>query len=119
MHRALRWGPMSSLEERDATLFGVTEVHGPERVELHLTGELDLSTVDEFEAAFDQVSREARMIVVDMSALGFIDSSGLRALIAISERPRLNGYRITFRGGPGVDRALEITGLLHTLPFED
>lgn len=111
--------PMSSLEERDAALFDVAEIHGPERVELHLTGELDLSSVKEFETAFDRVAREARMIVVDMSELEFIDSSGLRAMIAISERPRLNGYRITFRGGPGVERALEITGLLHTLPFEE
>ena len=110
---------MSSLEERNAALFEVAEVHGPERVQLHLTGELDLSSVEEFEAAFDRVSREARSIVIDMSELGFIDSSGLRALIAISERPRLNGYRITFRGGPGVERALQITGLLHTLPFEE
>jgi anti-anti-sigma factor len=109
---------MSSLEERNTTLFEVAEIHAPERVELHLTGELDLSSVEEFETAFDRVSREARSIVVDMSELGFIDSSGLRALIAISERPRLNGYRITFRGGPGVERALQITGLLHTLPFE-
>src|SRR5687767_6377332 len=108
---------MSSLEERGAAaLFEVIERHGADRVELHLTGELDLASVAEFEAAFDRVSREARMIVVDMSGLAFIDSSGLRAMIGISESPRLNGYRVTFRGGPGVDRAFEITGLRHTLP---
>lgn len=110
---------MSSLEARDASaLFAVEEVRSPERVELRLTGELDLASVGAFTAAFKRASRRARTIVVDMSELDFIDSSGLRALIEISEQPRLNGYLISFRSGPGVERALEITGLRHTLPFE-
>ena len=84
---------MSSLEERGAAaLFEVIERHGADRVELHLTGELDLASVAEFEAAFDRVSREARMIVVDMSGME------IAATMHLSEVPAPTG--VTFLDDP-------------------
>ena len=51
------------------------------------TGELDIASVPDFELSFDAAVEEAPdAIVVDLSQLTFIDSTGLRALLSMSER---------------------------------
>lgn len=46
-------------------------------------GELDIAHAPELEAAIEKLCEEgAREIVVDLSGVAFIDSSGLRALLA-------------------------------------
>ncbi len=73
---------------------------------LELTGELDLAA---FERTRDLLVETGRGdgVVVDLSAVTFIDSSGLRALIEAS-----NEVELTLTGVPApVEKILEITGL--------
>ena len=50
-----------------------------------VAGEVDTSTVDEFHAALvERMSGQPDRILLDMSGVTFIDSIGLRALIAAS-----------------------------------
>lgn len=88
---------------------------------LALYGELDLSTVGE-------VSRElvraeatgASEIVIDLSALHFMDSTGIQLLMEAHARSRADGDRLRLLRGPAeVQRALEICGLDRELPFID
>ena len=86
-----------------------------------LYGELDLGGVVAVEDEIRRVERTAAArIVVDLSALEFMDSTGARTMLQIYARSRANGDRIVFlRGGPSVQRTLEITGLDGGLPFLD
>ena len=84
-----------------------------------LTGEHDLSSVDELREAFDQTS-SARTVLVDLSDTAFIDSAVLGALIASHREATEQGRRWALIVGNGsgaaVRRILELTGLDAVMP---
>jgi len=66
---------------------------------LHLSGELDALTVDELRPTLDELAgRGERPIVVDLSGLRLIDSSGVGALVSLYKRVRENGGHVEFAG---------------------
>ncbi len=71
-----------------------------------LQGELDVYTVGRFSAAVDGVNASAP-VVVDLSGVDLVDSSGLAALIRLSHR-----VRPTLCCSQSLVRLLTITGLL-------
>ncbi len=82
-------------------------------------GELDLATAPLLESAFDAVLEDgdAEMILVDLRALSFMDSTGIHLLLrmyaACEDADRLrviNGSRV-------VERILDITGVRTHLPI--
>jgi len=83
------------------------------------TGELDLATAPVLERAFDGVLRDddEAMIVVDLTELSFMDSTGvallLRMTAACADADRL---RIV-NGTPSVVRVLDLTGVRARLPI--
>jgi anti-sigma B factor antagonist len=84
---------------------------------LSLAGEFDLAGIEQFEAAIDRVeASDPRAIVIDLSALTFMDSSGLRALVMADQRARQAGRRLAIvPGPPPVRRVFEITQLADRL----
>jgi anti-anti-sigma factor len=82
---------------------------------------LDLGGVVALEDEMRRVERTAAaLIVVDLSALEFMDSTGLRTMLQIYARSSTDGNRVVFlRGGPVVQRLFEITGTEGRLPFID
>jgi stage II sporulation protein AA (anti-sigma F factor antagonist) len=61
---------------------------------------------------------DARLIVVDITDVPFVDSSGLRALLHAQARSRENGERLRItEGTPQARRLFELAGVLETLPF--
>ena len=66
-------------------------------VTITVHGEIDLSTADDLDAAIrDAEDTEIGQIVVDLSDLAFLDSSGLSVLLKASVRSREDGNRISF-----------------------
>lgn len=86
-----------------------------------LAGELDLSGARQLEARLDEAEREGTArLVIDLRALSFIDSTGLRLLLQADARARERGCDLVLRPGePGVQRVFEVTGALDVLRFED
>lgn len=82
-------------------------------VHLGLTGEFDLAGLPAFESAIAAVEEdEPATIVIDLSALTFMDSSGLRALVTADERARTAQRRLAIVAGPPtIRRVFEITKL--------
>jgi anti-anti-sigma factor len=85
-----------------------------------VAGELDLSNAHTLQELLDDLDREgAELIVLDLEALEFIDSSGMALLV--NSHKRLNGGSGCLRLIPsrvdGVRRVLAATGLDTTLPF--
>ncbi len=82
---------------------------------LDVIGEIDLATAPHFE---EQVASVAlgTPLVVDMSNVTFMDSTGLRVLIGAHERAEENGGRlaIVVTEGP-VTKLLNITGVAEWL----
>jgi anti-anti-sigma factor len=76
-------------------------------------GELDIATSPGAEAELKRVEADgASLIVLDLRGLTFMDSTGLRLLVAADARARDAGHRLAIVKGPeAVHRVLEITGL--------
>lgn len=65
-------------------------------------------------------STNARRIVLDLSNLDFIDSSGIRLILAADARSRMDGDRLRLvRGRQSVHRVFELTGVAERLRFVD
>ena|SRR5829696_8430788 len=104
-------GPLSIRTERDPAEVWVIEFYG----ELDLAGS---------EVAAKELRRceqtDVEEIIVDLSGLDFIDSSGLGVLVENYKSDRENGNRLRFLQGPApIQRVMELTGLDTVLPFAD
>lgn len=86
-----------------------------------LSGELDLATADGVDAELERAeASDAASIVLDLSGLTFMDSTGVRLLIQAHARSRAHGDRLTLRRGPAaVQRVMELSGVDVLLPFAD
>jgi anti-sigma B factor antagonist len=86
-------------------------------VHLRLTGELDLATSRAFESALARLEADRPPVaIIDLSGLGFIDSTGLSAVMRASQRADDRGGRLAIVRGPAaVHRVFEMTGLDRSL----
>lgn len=96
------------------------EVESDEHLRLVVVeGEIDMASVDEMEKAL--VAEPSRAVVADLSGVGFMDSTGLRGLLAAHDGLAAGGGRLhlVFDDGP-VKRLLDLTGLAdHFSVFPD
>jgi anti-anti-sigma factor len=76
-------------------------------------GEVDLATAPELEASVQEAFGIAPdAVLLDLRALTFIDSSGLRVLVALSNTAREQKARLLLRNVPRhAERVLDLTGL--------
>lgn len=86
---------------------------------IELEGEWDLGQRDATrEAVAQALQRRPECLVLDLSRLSFIDSSGIHALIEAHRRCIEQEIRMVIIPGPrAVQRVFEICGLIELLPF--
>lgn len=86
-----------------------------------LRGELDLSTVNKVQEELRRVEADAPAVVVlDLSKLTFLDSTGLRCLVTADQRARDADRRVVLVRGPDpVQRVFSITRLEERLEMVD
>jgi anti-sigma B factor antagonist len=86
-------------------------------VRVRLTGELDLHTATALSEHLASLTTQVvEAVVVDVSQLTFLDSSGLRALLSARDELQAVGATLTLQGvGGAVERVLGATGLLGLL----
>jgi anti-anti-sigma factor len=93
--------------------------HEADRVILALDGELDMATAEQLQHAIDGLEGET-MVVLDLEQLQFIDSTGLRSVLAVLERCRDRGQQFAVtRGSQQVQRLLGVTGVAKHLRIID
>lgn len=101
--------------------FGVGEIVCGGEHRLTLTGELDLASTPILQGAIASLSAAmngTRAITLDLSGLQFIDSTGLRAILATREFCQANGYEFSLvPGPPHVQCLFEIVKLVDALPW--
>lgn len=103
-------GPLD-VEPSQPSLFRV-EVHTVESYRVAgLSGEIDLSNAADLQRLLNGLVEQGP-VVVDLSGLDFLDSTGLSALIVARRRADRFGTRLGLAGARGaVRKVLEITGL--------
>ena len=86
-------------------------------VEVVLTGELDIATVDEVQERIEAAEAGAPpLLVIDLSRLEFVDSSGVRLALLADDRARAAGRRVAIRLGTGhALRVFQALGLMDKL----
>ena len=84
-------------------------------------GELDLASAWRLERELRRVvASDAREIVLDLSGVEFIDSTGLQPVVHAQARTEHHTKRLMIVPGPdNVQRCFEISGLTSRLPFVD
>jgi anti-anti-sigma factor len=88
---------------------------------LALRGELDLVTAPDVEDTVAALCLDgAQELVLDLREVVFIDSSGLRTVLASMDMCRLHGCELLVIPGSGACRRLfELTGAIDDLPLHE
>jgi anti-sigma B factor antagonist len=86
---------------------------------LQLRGEIDAHSVAVLARHLDPLPGTSVDVVIDLSAVGFVDSSGLRVLVEAHQRAEAEKRRLVLSGSSRpVLRLLEISGLMEYLNVE-
>lgn len=95
----------------------VTQEH--DHVVVEPRGELDMATVGAVEAELKRLHDSGvRTIVLDLSGLTFMDSSGLHLVTRWTQEASRNGFLFELEPGPPqVQRLFELTSVIDELPF--
>lgn len=98
--------------------FDVRVEPGAERATVHARGEIDLAVSPELlQVVRGELARGP--VLLDLEGVRFMDSSGVRALDALTREGERLGTRFEVRPAlhPNVRDVLELTGLLAVLPL--
>jgi anti-anti-sigma factor len=107
--------------EHRGLVFGIDTRRQGAAIHFAVSGELDIATG----AALVEALRTARdsgagLAVVDLEQVGFMDSEGLRALLAAKRMLHSHGFPVALvRASPAVRRIVELTGAQQLLPWDD
>jgi anti-sigma B factor antagonist len=101
--------------------FSVRAGSDPDDYVVAVYGEIDALTAPELMREIERgLAACSETVVVDLTSVRFIDSSGLHALVDAWRRAEQLGKSLRLlRPSPPVHRAFVITGLADRLPFAD
>ncbi len=92
----------------------------PHAVRIKLTGRLDMAGSARIDLGFNAMAGANRGIVVDLSAVTFLASIGIRTLVMGAKTvQRRGGKLILLNPSPDVRQVLEITGITDLMPIMD
>jgi anti-anti-sigma factor len=102
--------PRILLIDTEEVTFGVTKIN--------LRGRLDSAGVQAIETTFGKLARTQSQLIVDLSRVSFIASTGLRTLITASRAVAANGGRMVFlQPEPSVESVLIGSGTDRIVPI--
>jgi anti-anti-sigma factor len=100
-------------------LFDVKTTQEPFGLRVSLSGEIDMSVVEELQQELDKVlddQQAPEVVAIDLREVTFLDSSGLRLVLQLNEKLRSGGRRLVVVMGPRrVAKVFELTGADETL----
>jgi anti-sigma B factor antagonist len=92
-----------------------------ESVRVAPVGELDIATVDKLQAEVTRLRESGfEKIVLDLRGVRFLDSTGLRLVLALDGAARADSHELcVIRGSDVVHRIFEVTQVADRLNFVD
>lgn len=109
------------LDRADLPTFSLSAtVDADGRTTVSVAGEVDIATAEELTAAV-RSGLATGGVVIDLGAVTFMDSAGVRALNTALRDAAESGRELRVADGlqPGVVQVLEMTGMLALLPLGD
>lgn len=102
------------------TQLPITTTTDGREVVVTVSGELDLETGPQLRDALAGILNRADAVLLDLTGVTFVDSTGLQALVATRRRARLSdkAFRLRITAGTAVDRILTLTGLTDAFDIE-
>lgn len=89
------------------------------RTVVALAGEIDAVNSLQLRAVLGERVDDDHDVVMDLSGVRFIDSSGIGVLVGALRRLNAAGRQLALRGlSPSLMRVLEVTGLADAFPIE-
>ncbi len=104
------------------TTFTIRDLTDGADLKLAVEGELDLGTIPVLSRGVDDLlGASPTNLTLDLSAVTFMDSSGLRLLIELGERAKRDGWQLKLVASKheSANAVLRMTGADTALPFED
>jgi anti-anti-sigma factor len=106
------------VSDEQASEFGIEERRQGDTVVLALRGELDLVSVEEVQPRLDALRAAGLPVLLDIDALDFMDSSGLRMVLNAAEASDAGDWQFSLTHGPEqVQRLFESTCVTDRLPI--
>ena len=106
--------PLSSLP------FSATVSPEADGARVVFTGELDLAGTEAARTAIEKAEETSGMLVLDLSGLTFMDSTGLEIVLRAARRAHDSGRRLVVaRPSPYVRRLFEMTAIDRSLDIVD
>jgi anti-anti-sigma factor len=99
------------------TYLDIRESQDSGRLKLSLAGELDLASTPVLEDRLTRLRVKKRSVLLDLSEVEFIDSTGLRLLIRAYGDARSNGWQLQIQNDVSVTVA-RLFKLVHFNPFD-
>jgi anti-sigma B factor antagonist len=92
-----------------------------ERVRLRPIGEIDMATVPVLETHLSELTAAGfKQVTLDLRAVCFLDSTGLRMILEWDARSRADGFAFSLVAGPPtVQRLFDLTDTTARLSFID
>ena len=102
----------------DEMVFAIEVEDGPDGVVIRPRGELDMATQAELRGVLEAHAPGA--LTLDLAALRFVDTSGLRLILETAEAARRGGFDFAVLPGvPAVMRLFDVAGVADLVPFRD
>jgi anti-sigma B factor antagonist/stage II sporulation protein AA (anti-sigma F factor antagonist) len=95
-------------------VFAIERQQNGTAIHLAVSGELDLCNAPRLRDAYAREDGSSELIVVDLSQVSFMDSSGLHALLDIHEADK---HRLRLILSPPAARVIDICKLRTSLPI--
>jgi anti-sigma B factor antagonist len=121
-----REGSAMAAHQRDHDVGGAFRANGPATFTLHCTsgcavvvttGEIDLYTAPALRESLIRAGESSNRIVIDLTAVTFLDSTGLGVMLGAQRRARSTDRSVVLVGPTDmVKRVLHVTGLDRVFP---
>ena len=87
---------------------------------VHVAGELDIASTPSLKSKLNELQPHARLVVVDLREVEFVDSSGVHALVDATSRARSDDRRVVLLRNPAtLDRVFTLTGHFEDVDIGD
>lgn len=102
---------MSAAQSPSPDPFSITAEPDRDEVAVVVAGDLDLATADALEQEVRTLRRAGfERVLIDLRDVGFLDSTGLRVLLALRNDAKRDGSQLAVVPGPReVQRVFELT----------
>jgi len=87
---------------------------------IRAVGEIDMSTVSALRRELDRAAERVPTVLLDLSGVTFMDSTGLHLLLEASQSSAADGWGfVLLRSSAVVQRLIEVSGATDLLPVLD